>query len=467
VGSKKYSLRGRILQGFKQDNSVLFRMAWPIVVELIVNGFIANLNQVIINGFSSDALATIGSGSQILVLIINLYAIVSVGVSIVLAQAVGGKRYEETGKIINAALVMNLVLGIVISLIGILSIPLLLRLIHMPKELENLSKQYLLIAIGFSFIQAILNTLIAVFRSFGYMKQVTITLISVNILNLLFTKLVSICIPETSQNLMQYAITGVIAQSIGIFLFLRMLCRDKVISFTLSIKEGFINSRELISRILRLGIPGGMEGIIYLISQTIVVGFIGMLGTQAMFTKAIVGNVTYYMCMATATITTAAGAIIGQLIGAGKIEEVKLTCKKNIKLTIGITIPLCIIFLLFGQKILRIYSNDIAVINMGIKLLLLSAFMEIARGVAANMITALKAVGDVDFPFMIIIIASIINVIISYYLGIIMKMGLSGIWIGYIAELILRAVASLIRWKKGKWENIALYYIREKKDTCI
>jgi putative MATE family efflux protein len=449
----------------RQSDSALFHMVWPIVIELIVNGFIANLNQVIINDYSSDALATIGSGSQILLLIINIYAIISVGVSIVLAQVVGGKRYEECSKIINAALVMNLVLGIVISLVGVSSIPFLLRLIHMPKELEVLAKQYLLITIGFSFIQAILNTLTAVFRSFGYMKKVTLTLISVNILCLLFTKLVSVCVPETSQNLMQYAITGVIAQSIGILLFLRMLLRDKVISFTLSIKEGVINSKKIIIRILRLGIPGGFEGIIYLISQTIVVGFVGMLGTQAMLTKAIVGNVTYYMCMATTTITTAAGAMIGQLIGAGKIGEVKLSCKKNIKLTIGITIPLCIILMFFGQKILRVYTNDTAVIHLGIKILLLSIFMEIARGLAANMVTTLKAVGDVDFPFLIIIFASILNVFISFYLGIYLKMGLSGIWIGYIADLVLRGAACLIRWKRGKWENIALYYIGEKKDA--
>lgn len=451
--------------GRRQNNSVLFQMVWPIVIELIINGFIGNLNQMIINDFSSDAVATIGSGSQILLLIINLYAIISVGVSILLAQVAGGKRYEECNKIINAALVMNLVFGMVISLIGVLSIPLLLRLIHMPKELEVLAKQYLLITIGFSFIQAILNTLTAVFRSFGYMKKVTVTLIIVNLLSLSFTKLVSVCVPETSQNLMQYAITGVIAQCIGILLFLRMLLRDKVISFTLSIKEGVINSKRIINRILRLGIPGGLEGIIYLVSQTIVVGFVGMLGTQAMFTKAIVGNVTYYMCMATTTITTAAGAMIGQLIGAGKIEEVKQNCKKNIKLTIAITIPLCIVLTLFGQKILGIYTTQEAVIHLGIRILLLSSFMEIARALAGNMVTALKAVGDVDFPFLIIIFASVINVVISYYLGIYMSLGLSGIWIGYIAELALRGVACHIRWKRGKWENIALYYIGEKKDA--
>ncbi|HHV12511.1 MAG TPA: hypothetical protein GXX75_19745 [Clostridiales bacterium] len=450
------------MTGKRQNNSVLFQMMWPILIELIVNGFIGNLNQAIINDYSSDALATIGSGSQIFLLIINLYAIISVGLSILLAQVAGGKRYEECNKIINAALVMTFVLGLVISLAGVLSIPLLLRLIHIPIELEELGRQYLLVTIGFSFIQAILNTFIAVFRSFGHMKKVTFTLISVNLLTLLFTKLVSVSIPEASRNLMHYAITGVIAQSIGILLFFRMLRRDKAFSFTLSIKEGVVHSKRIMLRILRLGIPGGLEGIIYLIAQTIVVGFVGMLGTQAMFTKAIVGNVTYYMSMATAAITTAAGAMIGHLIGAGKLDEVKISCRKNIRLTIGITVPLCTLLVLLGQKILGIYTEDMGIINIGVKILLLSSLMELARGVAANMVTALKSVGDVDFPFLIIIFASIINILVSFYLGIYLKMGLAGIWIGYIADLVLRGAACMVRWKRGKWQNIALYYAGEK-----
>lgn len=443
----------------RQNNSLLLQMVWPILIELVVIGLISNLIQAIINDFSSEAVATIGSGNQILVLIINIYAIITVGLSIVLAQVVGGKRYEECNKIINVALVMNLLLSIVISILGVLCIPFLLRMIHIPKELEGLAKQYLSITIGFSFVQAILNTLTAVYRSFGYMKKVTITIISVNLLNLALTKMVSVLIPHDTQNLFYYATTGVIAQCIGIVLFICMLYRDKEISFHLSLKEGLIDCRKTIIRIFRIGIPGGLEAIIYLISQTIIVGFIGMIGTQAMFTRAIVGNITYYMGLATSTITIAAASIIGQLMGAGKIEEVKIACKKNMRLIIAITVPLCVVLMMLGGLILGIYTDDKAIITIAIHILQLNILLEIVRGIAANMVTTLKAVGDVDFPFVLIIFASIINVIVSYYLAIYMEMGLYGIWIGNIVELALRGVACMIRWKKGRWEYNGLYYI--------
>lgn len=432
-------------------NSLLFLMIWPIVVELIVNGLIANVNQVIINKFSTDAVAAIGNAAQIPTVILNIYGIISIGVSIILAQIVGAKRYEECNNIINTALSIIFLFGLFLSCVGVFCIPWMIKAIHIPDGLICLSKQYLLISIGFSFVQAILNTLTVIFRSLGYMKKVMITSISVNLICLLLNKLISICIPIENQSLMQYALTGTIAQFAGIIIFFSMLIRDKKINYRYSVHDVLSNSKRYVRRILRIGVPGGLEGIIYLLSQTVVIGFIGVLGTQVMFTKAIVGNVTYYMSMATSTISTAAGVLIGQLIGAGKTEEVKKTCKRNIILSLIITIPICVILMIFGQDILTIYTDKIEIIDIGMRVLLCNCILEAARCVAAIMIISLKAVGDVDFPFAIVIIGSISNIAISYYFGIYMNLGLEGIWIGYIADLVIRGAACIIHWKREKW----------------
>jgi len=426
-------------------------MIWPIVVELIINGLIANVNQVIINEFSADAIAAIGSGAQIPIVIINIYGIISIGASIILAQIVGANRFEECNKIISTALFINFVIGLFLSCVGVLCIPWMLKVIHIPYELENLAKQYLLITIGLSFVQAILNTLTAVFRSLGYMKKVTITAISVNLICLILNILITVCIPIESQNLMQYALTGSIAQVVGIIIFFNMLIRDKKIHYKFSIDDVLSNSKRYVYRILRIGVPGGLEGIIYLISQTVIIGFVGILGTQSMFTKAIVGNVTYYMSMATSTICIAAGVLIGQLIGAGKIDEVKKTYKSNITIALIITLPICALLMIFGRNILMIYTNDSEIIKLGMQVLFFNCILEAARCVAGIMVITLKAVGDVDFPFTIVIVGSIVNIAISYYLGIYLKMGLEGIWIGYIADLVIRGAACIIHWKRGKW----------------
>lgn len=432
-------------------------MMWPIVVEFIINGLISNVNQSIINEFSKDAVAAIGSGSQIVVVILNIYGIISIGTSIILAQIIGAKQYEKCSKLINAALIINLILGLSLSIIGVLCIPWLIKIIQIPHELVESTKQYLFISIGLSFLQAILNTLVAVFRSLGYMKKVTITLISVSLICLLLNQLIVLFIPRESQNLMQYASTGCIAQFIGIIIFFTMLRRDKVLHYRFSLVETKSNIRLYSKRILRIGIPGGLEGIIYLIAQTVVVGYIGILGTKLMFTKAIIGNVTYYMSMATSTIGTASGVIIGQLLGAGEINEVKKSVKNNILLTMGLTIIICTVLMIFAPEILSVYSSDIEIIKIGMSVLVINCIFEVVRSIAAIMIVTLKAVGDVDFPFVIVIIGSIINIAASYFFGIYMKMGLEGIWIGYILDVSLRGIVCLIHWKRGKWMK---YYVK-------
>lgn len=255
----------------EQKEAGLISMIWPIIVELIITGLIANVNLVILNSFSSNAVAVIGSGSQIIVVIINIYGIVSIGTSIILAHTVGAKHYDDCNQLISTALFVNFIFGICLSLVGVIFIPSMLKFINMPEELVGMAKQYLLVCIGFSFLQALLMTLNAIFRSLGEMKKVLITMVSVNLLCLILNKLVSVYIPRDSQNLMQYTFTGMISQLVGIVMFIIMLYQNKTINYKFSIKDISYNASRYLIKILRYGIPGGLEGIIFLISQTIVV----------------------------------------------------------------------------------------------------------------------------------------------------------------------------------------------------
>lgn len=431
--------------------SIVFIMMWPILVELIVNGLISNVNQSILNEFSNDAVAVVGSGAQMPTIIINIYGIISLGTSIILAKLIGGKKIDECNRLMNASLIMNTVLGFILSLLGVILVPWMIQLINIPIELEGMAREYLLITIGFSFLQAILNTLISIFRSLGYMKKVTITLILINVICLILNKSIILFIREDSIRLLHFACTGSIAHVIGIIIFYIMLRKDSNIDFQLRLKSGIEDIKLYISKILRIGIPGGLEGIIYLLGQTVIISFIGMLGSEAMFTRALVGNITYYMSLVTSTVSTVSSVIIGQLLGAGKIEEIKSTVRNNIRLTISVTTVICIVLVILGPKILSIYSMDKSVIENSMNIIMINVILELFRCVAAILIVVLKAVGDVDFPFVLVIFGVIVNIAVSYYFGVHMGLGLVGIWIGYIFDVGLRGIACLLYWNKNKW----------------
>ena len=136
-------------------------------------------------------------------------------------------------------------------------IPKLMKMINMPVELLGMGRQYLLISIGFSFVNATLNIFTVVFRGLGRMLSVTFTLITVNVIAFLLNLSIYTFIPIEHQSLLLYACTGIVGQLIGISIYIFMLVRSKEFPFRFSIKEGISNSRSIVYQILRFGIPGG------------------------------------------------------------------------------------------------------------------------------------------------------------------------------------------------------------------
>jgi Na+-driven multidrug efflux pump len=458
-----------------QEKTGLFTMIWPIIVELLITGLIANTNQAILNDFSPDAVAVTSSGSLIVTVVLNLYCFISIGMTILLAPYVGAKRYEECKRLISAALTVNVILGIIISFIGILLIPSMIRIMNIPEELHGVAKQYLLISIGFSFLQSILITINAVFRSLGEMKKVLVTMISVSLICLIISKLIYLFLPRTMQNMLLYTLAGIIAQLVGIIIFVVMLYRYKEMHYRYSVKGLFYTIRIMLPRILHYGIPAGFEGLVYLISQTTVVSFIGLLGTEALLTKAFAGNVYYYMAITTAATAAGASIVVGHLIGAGKMEKVHEIGRKVIVIDFIITAFVSLFLLIIGPKFLRIYTEDTFILSTAMKIIFLNVILELIKCLTGNLIAILKAIGDVGFPFMIVILGSIINIGISYCFGIALEFGLVGIWFGYIADVLFRGVVSWIRFRSimRRWsvkgETISVLGISEEapSDDCF
>jgi Na+-driven multidrug efflux pump len=280
-------------------------------------------------------------------------------------------------------------------------------------------------------------------------------MLSINLLCMILSKLIAIFIPRESQSMFLYTLAGITAQLFGVILFFIMLLRGKRFQYRFSFQGLFGTIRSMLPRIFHYGIPAGLESIIYLISQTIVVSFIGLLGTNALLAKGFAGNVTYYMALTTSATAAGSSIVVGQLIGAGKLKEIKRVSKKVIVLDFAVTALVGLILLLIGPKILRIYTTDSNILASALKVLYISMVLELIRCVTGNLIAILKATGDVAFPFAIIIIGSAINIGISYYLGIVHELGLAGIWLGYVADVFFRGVSGSIKfnWNMKRWKG--------------
>ena len=93
-----------------------------------------------------------------------------------------------------------------------------------------------------------------------------------------------------------------------------------------------------------------------------------------------------------------------------------------------------------------VYTKDSEILNQCMRILVIDCILELSRCFAALLVVGLKGVGDVRLPFIMVIIASGLNIGISWYFGIVLGFGLPGIWYGYVADLVFRSIIGMYRW---------------------
>lgn len=439
----------------KPKEATLSSLSWPVVVELLVTGLINTASQYILNAFSTDAMAVVGSLSQVVSLIINLYTLVSVGGSILLMPLVGAGKTQDCNKIIQVLLRANLILGVIVSIVSLCGMESFMHLMQISEELYPLGRQYLIISLALSFVQSLLITYTAIFRSYGKMKAVLICNIMVYLVCFLVNVGIRYGIPKTSQSLIYYTLAGIIGQGSGVLYLHIRLIRD-IWKKNSPQKLGKGDFNRYLKKILVYGIPGGMEGILYLVSQMLVVSMIGILGTKALLIKSYVGNFGGYMVLCTSGINTAVFVLIGQLYGKNDFVRIRKVFRQGNLQGLLLTFGIGITILLFENPLIKLFTVNPEITVCVKQLLLIQLIIELLRVPIALIVSSLKSLGDVNFLFPLVISGAITNLSVSYLCGITMRLGLLGIWMGYGADLILRGIIGYLRLRRQMNENASI-----------
>lgn len=425
----------------------LFSMTWPIVLELLLTGFISTGSTYLLNRYSQDAVAVVGSLSQIVTLTVNLYTIISVGGSVLLAPMIGAGKNRETGKLIQTILRSNLLFSGAVSMVTVCCIPGFLSMMQLDKALYSMGREYLLASLGLSVMQSLLITYIAIFRSFGKMKDVLICNFTVYLVCFAVNCFIYYKIPQEEQHLLYYTLAGIIGQTCGTcYLHLRLnkLFWKKYGHYRLTVREW----KEYLRKILQFGALGGMEGICYLIIQTMVVSMIGILGTEALLVKAYVATFAGYMVLCDTALGSAVFVLIGQQLGEKNYRALRQTHKESNIVGIFITGLAGMGLILLSRSILLLFTTDTGVIHQVQIMLYIQLALEILRVPVALLVVELKGLGEVKIPFLAVLAGGICNLVFSWIFGIYLKMGLPGIWVGYFADLLLRLVVGGYYLKK-------------------
>lgn len=420
-----------------KDSRLLFSMTWPVVVELLLTSLISTGTTYILNCYSQQAVAVVGSLSQIVSLVINLYTVISVGGSILLAPMVGAGKNKEAGRLIKTLLYSNLLFSGAVSAVTFCCIDQFMAWMNLDPSLYGMGREYLAVSLSLSVMQSLLITYVAIFRSFGRMKDVLACNLMVYLVCLGVNIVIYCALPQKNQSLGIYTLAGIIGQGSGV-LYLHLRFRRIFWKENGGIRWGRADWKHLLWKVLRFGTFGGMEGVFYLIIQAMVVSLIGRLGTQALLVKAYLTTFTTYMVICDSALGVSVFPLTGQHLGEKDFDALRKTHRNGCIAGILLTALVGAVMILISRPVLLCFTTDEIVIRQVQYMLYIQYGLELVRVPVSLLVVGLKGVGEVRVPFWIMVRAGLLNLLLSWFFGIRLQMGLPGIWIGYYGDLLFR-----------------------------
>ncbi len=435
------------------EKKSLFQLSWPIFIELTLFMLMGMVDTFMLSAYSDNAVAAVGMSNQVINLIGVMFNFVAAGTIILVSQNLGAKNQTKACEVSIVSIGANFLIGIILSVVMITCSKYILTFMNTPLEIMDITLNYTKIIGSFLFLMAIQPVLSGILRSFGYTKHSMIITLIANLINICGNALFIyglFGVPELGP--VGVAISTVFSRFVTFVLIAVIIYRKIEFKFS----THFFKSWPLqdVKNILKIGVPSALEQLAYSTSQVIIISFVSMLGTLAITTRVYTGNISMFVYLFSLAIAQGNQVLVGYLIGEKKTDEVSHQTFKTQRLAVSVSLGLSIICYLGSDFLFGIFTSDANILSLGHTLLLINVFLEIGRATNLVLTNALKAAGDINYPFILGIVGMwVICIPVAYVLGIWFGLGLAGIWIAFAVDECFRGLVFTIRWKSQKWVN--------------
>ncbi|NNJ32331.1 MATE family efflux transporter [Lacrimispora defluvii] len=434
----------------------LLAFSLPLLVGNLFQQLYNTVDSVVVGNFiGSDALAAVGSSNSLINLIIGMFMGIGTGAGVIISQYYGADEKQKLHWAVHTTMALSIIGGFLLIALGLLLSPLILVLMGTPESVMPASVAYLRIFFCGSLFNLVYNMGSGVLRAVGDSKRPLIFLCISSVINIVLD-LLFVVVFQMGTAGVGYA--TVAAQGVSAFLTVRALVRTDD-SYRLELGKIKID-RRMMGRVLKIGIPSGIQQSIISLSNVIVQANVNSFGAAAMAGFGSYSKIDGFAMLPLQSFCMAATTFTGQNIGARKPRRVKQGVFQGLVISMIYTILISIILYLNAERILRVFSPDQDVIAYGYSsmLILLPFYWTMAihqilmgsiRGSGRTMVTMLIGVGNMCILRMIYI-----NLLVPFFPSFEAVM-----WCYPITWLTTMGMDCIYSWKakwipKGKEEQI-------------
>ncbi len=328
----------------------LFQQLYNTVDSIIVGNYIG-----------SEALAAVGSSGSIINLLIGFCIGASAGAGVIIAQFYGAQDREGIRKAVHTTLAVAIGAGAILTVVGIITTPMILRLMGTPQEVFEQSSVYLQVYFGGIFFSVIYNMSAGILNAVGNSKRSLVYLMIAAISNIFLDLLFVVVL---KMGIVGAALATDISQLLSCIFILVFLTRSQDI-YKVRIRDiRFYDN--LFGKIVKIGLPTGIQNIVISLSNVMVQSSVNSFGAVAMAGFAAYIKVDGFNILPVLSFGMAATTFTGQNIGAGRLDRVKKGMYVSTAMGVIYTVTTGILLLIFAPQVIGVFTNNAEVVEYGV-----------------------------------------------------------------------------------------------------
>ena len=375
-------------------------------IPLIFSGILQllfNAADVIVVGryAGSQSLAAVGSTTALINLLINIFIGLSIGVNVIVARYYGAKREKDVEESVHTAIALSLVSGLFLIVLGQIAARPMLELMGTPDDVIDKSTIYMRIIFVGMPANMVYNFGSAILRAVGDTKRPLYFLTAAGVINVILNLFFVIVF---RMDVAGVALATAISQTISAALVLLCLVRSEG-GLQLHLRELKLHRSKLM-QIVRVGLPAGMQGAIFSISNVLIQSSVNSFGSIAMAGNTTSQNIEGFIYNAMNAVYQANLSFTSQNYGGRKysrINRIMFTCLGVVTVVgLGMGLPAY----LGGHFLIRIYSSDPEVMVYGMRRLIVFGTTYFLCGWMDTMVGSIRGLGCSVLPMCVSLIGA-------------------------------------------------------------
>ncbi len=442
------------LESSSAIRGIVFRLAWPSIVENMLQSIYGLLLVMMIGQLGSSAIAGVGAANSLIQVAMACFFAVSMGTTVLVAHAVGALNHEAASRAAKQSLVFGLLLGLIISALGVL---------FAPQAIAMLGAQPEVVAQGSSFLRAfslggisMVVTFIAgsIMRGSGDARTpMLVTLISLAISLAIGYPLIFGKFGLPALGAVGAGVAGALVRSVGCLVLVGLLFRaGRPVSL-----RGWHDWRPALApfrRLVNIGLPSMFESLFRAGGMLLFSVIVFRLGTATAAAQQIVQQIALFSMMPGFGFSMAAMTLVGQSLGAENPVRAERAAWFSTRSCIFWMGAMGLAFFFGGPQIMALFTADADIIAQGAAALKIVALAQPGQAFGMVLAGALRGAGDTRYPMMSTGgVMWLVRLPVAWFCGIFLGFGLVGVYSGWLVDSLVLSGLNWLRYRTGAWKQ--------------